>query len=46
MKIDIFTHVVPESYKKAMGKVAPHLEAHTDQVPTLSDMERRFRIMD
>src|SRR5512142_408083 len=46
MIIDIFTHAAPESYKKALAKVAPHLAAHTDLVPTLSDMERRFRIMD
>lgn len=46
MKIDMFTHAVPESYKKALGKVAPHLEEHTDLMPTLFDMDRRFRIMD
>jgi len=45
-KIDIYTHVVPERYKKALGRIAPQLEAATDQVPTLSDMDRRFRIMD
>lgn len=46
MIIDVFTHVAPESYKKALGGFAPHLEAHTSLVPTLSDMDRRFRIMD
>ena len=45
-KIDIYTHVVPEKYKKAVGTVMPHVEATTDQVPTLSDMDRRFAIMD
>lgn len=44
--IDFFTHAVPQSYKKALGKVAPHLEAHTGLVPTLFDMDQRFRIMD
>ena len=46
MKIDIYTHVVPEKYKKALGKVAPHLEAATDGIPTLSNMEKRFAILD
>ena len=36
MKIDISPHVVPEKYKKALGKKAPHLEAATDRVPTFS----------
>ncbi len=45
-RIDIYTHVVPERYKKALGRITPQLEATTDQVPTLSDMDRRFRIMD
>lgn len=46
MKIDIFTHVVPQKYKAALGKAAPNLEAHTGKMPTLYDMDRRFRIMD
>lgn len=46
MIIDFFTHAVPLNYKKALGKVAPHLEAHTGLVPTLFDMDHRFRIMD
>ncbi len=45
-KIDIYTHVVPERYKKALGKIAPQLEAVTDHVPTLSNMDKRFRVMD
>jgi aminocarboxymuconate-semialdehyde decarboxylase len=45
-KIDIYTHVVPERYKRALGKVLPDVEATTDHVPTLSDMGRRFAIMD
>ena len=46
MKIDIYTHVVPEKYKKALGRVAPDLEAATNRVPTLFDMDRRFAITD
>ena len=46
MKIDIFTHIVPPKYKLAMAKVAPHLSDHVGRVPTLYDMDHRFRIMD
>jgi predicted TIM-barrel fold metal-dependent hydrolase len=46
MKIDIFTHIVPPKYKAALGKVAPHLERHMERMPTLYDMDRRFRILD
>ncbi len=46
MKIDIFTHAVAGSFKKALAGVAPELSTHTEQVPTLYDMDRRFRIMD
>jgi predicted TIM-barrel fold metal-dependent hydrolase len=46
MKIDIFTHIVPPRYKIALGKVAPHLSDHVGRVPTLHDMDHRFRIMD
>lgn len=44
--IDIFTHVVPEQYKTALGEVVPELEARLARMPTLYDMDRRFRIMD
>ena len=46
MKIDIVTHVVPPKYKVTLGKIAPHFESHLARVPTLYDMERRFRMMD
>ncbi|MDP2645080.1 MAG: amidohydrolase family protein [Desulfobacterales bacterium] len=46
MMIDIFTHVVPQKYKIALGKVDPRAAATTDQVPTLSDMAKRFAILD
>lgn len=44
--IDIFTHVVPERYKTALGRVVPALEERLERMPTLYDMDRRFRIMD
>ena len=46
MKIDIFTHVVPQKYKSALGRAAPNLEAHTAQMPTLYDLDLRFKILD
>ena len=46
MKIDIFTHIVPPKYKTVLAKVAPHLSDHVGRVPTLHDMDHRFRIMD
>jgi len=33
MKIDIFTHVVPEKYKQALAKVAPGSEANRKLCP-------------
>src|SRR5208283_3026506 len=46
MRIDAFTHAVPETLKKALARIAPDLSAHTEQVPTLYDMDRRFAVMD
>ena len=46
MKIDIYTHIVPEKYKAALAKKAPHLESHLARVPTLFDLGHRFRVMD
>lgn len=46
MIIDIFTHLVPPKYKAALGKVAPHLEAQVGRMPTVYDLDLRFRIMD
>ncbi len=46
MKIDFFTHVVPPKYKTALGKISPHFEKHVGLVPTLCDLEQRFRMMD
>ena len=44
--IDMFTHVVPEKYKQALGRVRPDLDQRLAAMPTLYDMDRRFRIMD
>jgi uncharacterized protein len=46
VKIDIYTHIVPPKYKAALAKKAPHLSDHVGRVPTLYDMDHRFRIMD
>ncbi|HVN25010.1 MAG TPA: amidohydrolase family protein [Syntrophorhabdales bacterium] len=46
MKIDIFTHIVPPKYKTALARVAPHLSDHVGRLPTLYDMDQRFRVMD
>lgn len=46
MKIDIFTHLVPPKYKATLGKLAPHVENQVGRMPTLYDLDRRFRIMD
>ncbi len=49
MKIDIFAHILPKKYKEAIEKIAPrsfHYEKTGDVIPTLYDLERRFKIMD
>ena len=49
MKIDIFTHVMPERYKKAVYKYAdkfPVEKAVQDKRPALTDQEMRMRILD
>lgn len=48
MKIDIFTHVMPERYKKAVYKYAdkfPVEKAVQDKRPALTDQEMRMRIL-
>jgi predicted TIM-barrel fold metal-dependent hydrolase len=47
-KVDIFNHVLPKKYKEALDKAAPGYEqqAINNMLPTLSDMESRFRVMD
>jgi len=49
MKIDIFPHILPTKYKEALtSKVAPGFYQHEiiAAVPTLADLDIRFRIMD
>src|SRR3990172_256016 len=44
--IDFFTHVVPPKYKLALSQLMPELDKRISGMPTLYDMDRRFRIMD
>jgi predicted TIM-barrel fold metal-dependent hydrolase len=49
MKIDIYTHVIPKKYKdKLYGFVTSkfNLQKVIETLPTLFDMDHRFRIMD
>ncbi len=49
MKIDIFPHIIPAKYKEALYKAAPpgfYIKNVIDSLPTLFDLEYRFRIMD
>lgn len=49
MKIDIFTHVMPERYKKALYRYAdrfPTEKKVQDKRPTLTDHAARLRILD
>jgi uncharacterized protein len=48
LKIDVFNHILPKKYKDALDKAAPNYaqKAHNDNLPTLWDMDHRFRIMD
>ncbi len=50
LKIDVFCHIFPIKYKEALYKVAPGgffpPKEALDSLPTLFDMDHRFRIMD
>jgi len=52
MKIDIFTHIVPTGFAEAIKRIVPdspaakHIDSVIRQVPTMSDLDERFRIMD
>lgn len=49
MKIDIFTHVIPQKYKDALYNFVSskfNLQTVIETLPTLYDMEHRFRLMD
>ncbi len=45
MKIDVFAHIVPLKFKQALEKETGSV-AMVDALPTMFDMEKRFRIMD
>jgi len=47
-KVDIFNHILPKKYKEALDKAAPGYEQQpiNNGLPTLWDMDHRFRIMD
>jgi len=49
MKIDIFPHILPIKYKEALYKMAPpgfYIQDVIETLPTLFDLDHRFRIMD
>ena len=49
MKIDIFPHILPPKYKEFLYKVAPsdfYIKDVVETLPTLFDLNHRFRIMD
>ncbi len=48
MKIDIYPHILPENYKRALYAKAGgnYFQAVTDGTPTLWDLDARFRAMD
>ncbi len=49
MKIDVFPHILPPKYKDALYKSAPsgfYIQDVIETLPTLYDLEHRFRIMD
>jgi predicted TIM-barrel fold metal-dependent hydrolase len=49
MKIDIFPHILPIKYKEALYRIAPpgfYIKDVIETLPTLFDLNHRFRIMD
>ncbi len=46
LKIDVFAHILPANYKKALREILPSGGGLGFGTPALSDLERRFRIMD
>jgi aminocarboxymuconate-semialdehyde decarboxylase len=46
LKIDVFAHILPANYKKALLEMLPPDAGSGFGNPALSDLERRFRIMD
>lgn len=46
MKIDIYTHIVPQKYKSALGRISTSIENHLSRIPALYNLDERFKIMD
>ncbi len=49
MKIDMFTHILPEKYFRKLLEKAPSgfpLEKRVKGVPALTNLEERFKVMD
>jgi len=49
MKLDCFSHILPERYYSLLTKKAPgghHLENLNRSLPTITNLEERFRLMD
>jgi len=49
MKIDIFAHIFPKPYFDKMVKIAPdsaHMQKRIRNIPSIVDLDERFRIMD
>lgn len=49
MKIDIFPHILPLRYREALYRMAPsefYVKDVIETLPTLYDLDHRFRIMD
>lgn len=48
MKIDIYSHIIPLKYKEALYKISPskRLREMIEAIPTLFDLEMRFKIID
>ncbi|OFV95170.1 MAG: amidohydrolase [Acidobacteria bacterium RIFCSPLOWO2_02_FULL_61_28] len=49
MKIDIFCHIFPKSFSDrmlAMSERAAYMQKRVREIPVMTDLEQRFRIMD
>lgn len=46
MKIDVFNHIVTPRYRDARLALAPRLQEQERVMPTLFDLDARFRVMD
>ena len=48
LRIDVFSHIIPPAYKKALYKMPASSAFHSmiDSLPSLTDLDVRFRIMD